>query len=337
MSRMIVVMMVNNIPKELAIYQASNGEIKLKEDIENETIWANQKEISDIFGVERSVVTKHIRNIYKDNEVDKNATCAKIAQVQIEGQRTVKREVEYYNLDIILSVGYRTNSKIAIEFRKWATKTLKDYIVQGYTINQERIQKNYDEFLRVVEDIKVLSQNTDNVKAGDVLELIKAFSATWFGLDSYDREELPKEGITKVNLEYEVEKLYDDIAIFKQELMNRGEAAEIFATEKTQRSLEGIIGNVFQSVFGEDAYPTVEEKAAHLLYFVVKNHPFNDGNKRCGAFSFIWLLKRAGFDVEKFINPNALTALTLLIAESNPNDKERMVGLVLLMLRDGLS
>jgi prophage maintenance system killer protein/DNA-binding MarR family transcriptional regulator len=327
--------MMNNIPKELAIYQASNGEIKLKEDIENETIWANQKEISDIFGVERSVVTKHIRNIYKDNEVEKNATSAKIAQVQTEGKRTVKREVEYYNLDIILAVGYRVNSKIAIEFRKWATKTLKEHILQGYTINKERIQKNYDEFLRVVEDIKVLSQNADNVRAEDVLELIKAFSATWFGLDSYDREELPKEGITKVNLEYEVEKLYDDIAIFKQELMNRGEAAEIFATEKTQRSLEGIVGNVFQSVFGEDAYPTVEEKAAHLLYFVVKNHPFNDGNKRCGAFSFIWLLKRAGFNVEKFINPNALTALTLLIAESNPNDKERMVGLVLLMLRDG--
>ena len=327
--------MMNNIPKELAIYQADNGEIKLKEDVENETIWANQKEISDIFGVERSVVTKHIRNIYKDNEVDKNATSAKIAQVQTEGKRTVKREVEYYNLDIILAVGYRVNSKIAIEFRKWATTILKEHIVQGYTLNKERLQKNYDEFLHVVEEMKLLSQNTDNVRAEDVLELIKAFSATWFGLDSYDREELPKEGITKVNLEYEVEKLYDDIAIFKQELMNRGEAAEIFATEKTQRSLEGIVGNVFQSVFGEDAYPTVEEKAAHLLYFVVKNHPFNDGNKRCGAFSFIWLLKRAGFNVEKFINPNALTALTLLIAESNPNDKERMVGLVLLMLRDG--
>jgi hypothetical protein len=166
------VIQMNNIPKELAIYQADNGEIKLKEDIENETIWANQKEISDIFGVERSVVTKHIRNIYKDNEVDKNATSAKIAQVQTEGKRTVKREVEYYNLDIILAVGYRVNSKIAIEFRKWATTILKDHIVQGYTINQERLQKNYDEFLRVVEDIKVLSKNADNVRAEDVLEII---------------------------------------------------------------------------------------------------------------------------------------------------------------------
>ena len=241
---------------------------------------------------------------------------------------------KHYNLDAIISVGYRVNSKQATQFRIWATSILRDHMVQGYTINKTRIEKNYTDFLRVIDDIKILAHNSNQIKPNDVLELIKSFSATWFGLDSYDREELPKEGITKVNLEFEVEKLYKDISTLKQELIRRGEAAEIFATEKTKRSLEGIFGNVFQSVFGEDAYPTVEEKAAHLLYFVVKNHPFNDGNKRCGAFSFIWLLKRAGFSVEKFINPNALTALTLLIAESNPNDKNRMVGLVLLMLKD---
>jgi len=323
---------MNNIPKELAIYQASNGEIKLKEDLVNETIWASLDEISTIFGRDKSVISRHIKNIFSDEELIAESVVAVFATTA-KDDKTYK--VKYFNLDLILSVGYRVNSKVATNFRKWATHTLKEHIIKGYTINKDRLQKNYDEFLQVVEDIRVLSQNNDNVKTEDVLELIKAFSATWFGLDSYDREELPKEGITKVNLEYEVEKLYDGIAIFKQELMNRGEAAEIFATEKTARSLEGIFGNVFQSVFGEDAYPTVEEKAAHLLYFVVKNHPFNDGNKRCGAFSFIWLLKRAGFNVEKFINPNALTALTLLIAESNPNDKDRMVGLVLLMLTDG--
>ena len=323
---------MNNIPKELAIYQADNGEIRLKEDVENETIWASLDEISTIFGRDKSVISRHIKNIFRDEELIEESVVAVFATTATDG-KTYK--VKYFNLDLILSVGYRVNSKVATNFRKWATHTLKEHIIKGYTINKERLQKNYDEFLLVVEDIKVLSQNTNNMRVEDVLELIKAFSATWFGLDSYDREELPKEGISKVNLEYEVEKLYNDIAIFKQELMNRGEAAEIFATEKTSRSLEGIVGNVFQSVFGEDAYPTVEEKAAHLLYFVVKNHPFNDGNKRCGAFSFIWLLKRAGFNVEKFINPNALTALTLLIAESNPNDKDRMVGLVLLMLRDG--
>ena len=324
-------MKMSNIVNELAIYQASNGEIKLKEDVENETIWASLDEITNIFGRDKSVISRHIRNIFKDEELEEKAVVAFFATTASDG-KTYK--VKYFNLDLILSVGYRVNSKVATKFRKWATKTLKEHIVQGYTINNERLQKNYDAFLRAVEDIKLLSQNSENVRVEDVLELIKAFSSTWFGLDSYDREELPKEGISKVNLEFEVEKLYKDIAILKQELIARGEAAEIFATEKTQRSLEGIFGNVFQSVFGEDAYPTVEEKAAHLLYFVVKNHPFNDGNKRCGAFSFIWLLKRAGFEVEKFINPNALTALTLLIAESNPNDKDRMVGLVLLMLRD---
>jgi prophage maintenance system killer protein len=326
--------MKNNIPEEIAIYRATNGEIKLKEDIENETVWANQKDIAEIFGVERSVATKHIRNIYKDNEVDKDATCAKIAQVQKEGERSVTRNIEYYNLDIILAVGYRTNSKVAIAFRKWATKTLKDHIVQGYTLNQDRLQKNYDKFLHAIEEIKLLSKGKENIKAEDVLELIESFSATWFGLDSYDREELPGEGITRLTLENEAEKLYTDIETLKHELIQKGEATEIFATEKTPKSLEGILGNVFQSVFGEDAYPTVEAKAAHLLYFIIKNHPFNDGNKRSGAFSFIWLLRRAGFDVRHTIHPNALTALTLLIAESDPGDKDRMIGLVILMLRE---
>ncbi len=315
---------------DVLIYK--DGDFSIEVSIEDETIWLNAEQIATIFDVNRPAIVKHIGNIYKTEELDRDATCSILEQVAKDGK---KRKMNFYNLDMIIATGYRINSKKATAFRQWASNVLKQHLVQGYTINKERLQKNYDEFLRVVEDIKLLSQNADNVRAEDVLELIKAFSATWFGLDSYDREELPKEGITKVNLEYEVEKLYDDIAIFKQELMKRGEAAEIFATEKTQRSLEGIVGNVFQSVFGEDAYPTVEEKAAHLLYFVVKNHPFNDGNKRCGAFSFIWLLKRAGFNVEKFINPNALTTLTLLIAESNPNDKDRMVGLVLLMLRDG--
>ena len=322
MHRMGMVMMVS----EIVLYE--DGNVVLPLSFEEENFWLRQDEIAKLFDKDRTVITRHINKILKDEEIDEKSNVQKMHIANSD------KPVKFYSLDIVLAVGYRTNSSKAIKFRQLSTKVLKEHIVQGYTINKERLQKNYDEFLRVVEDIKVLSQNANNVKAEDVLELIKAFSATWFGLDSYDREELPKEGITKVNLEHEVEKLYDDIAIFKQELMHRGEASEIFATEKKQRSLEGIVGNVFQSIFGEDAYPTVEEKAAHLLYFIVKNHPFNDGNKRSGAFSFIWLLKRAGFEVERFINPNALTALTLLIAESNPNDKDRMVGLVLLMLRD---
>ena len=320
---------------DIVIYE--DGNVVLDAMVDGESIWLSQKQIAELFDVKVPAVSKHLKNIFNNGELDEKVVVSKMEKTTQHGAvsgKTQTKNINIYNLDSIISIGYRINSRRATQFRIWATNVLKDHLIKGYSINKERLQKNYDEFLRVVEDIKVLSQSNDNVRAEDVLELIKSFSATWFGLDSYDREELPKEGISKVNLEFEVEKLYKDVATFKQELMRRGEASEIFATEKTKKSLEGIVGNVFQSVFGEDAYPSVEEKAAHLLYFIVKNHPFNDGNKRTGAFSFIWLLKRAGFDVEKFINPNALTALTLLIAESNPNDKDRMVGLVLLMLRD---
>jgi len=319
------------LESKLAIYQADNGEIKLKEDAKHDTIWANQKEIALIFKVDRSVVTKHIKNIYKDNEVDKISTSAFFAQVQIEGKREITRDVEHYNLDIILAVGYRTNSRVAIGFRKWATKTLKEHIVDGYTINPEQIQKNHEKFLQAVEDIKLLSNN--QIASDDVLELIKSFSHTWMSLDSFDKDELPKDGFEINSLHVEAKNLYSDIKILKNELIKKGEATELFASEKNQGSLEGILGNVYQSVFGSDAYPSIEEKAAHLLYFVVKNHPFNDGNKRTGAFSFIWLLKKAGYKVKNFISPNALTTLTLLIAESNPKEKDKMIGLILLMLR----
>ena len=313
---------------DVVIY--NDGRFSIEISVDDDTLWMDAEQIASIFDVNRPAIVKHISNIYKSGELDKESTCSILEQVAKDGK---KRKKNYYNLDMVISVGYRVNSLKATKFRRWATNILKEHITKGYTINRDRLRKNYDEFLLVVEEIKLLSKNTQNVRVEDVLELIKSFSATWFGLDSYDREALPKEGITKVNLSYEVDKLYQDIATFKEELIKRGEASEIFATEKVPKSLEGIVGNVFQSVFGEDAYPSVEEKAAHLLYFIVKNHPFNDGNKRTGAFSFIWLLKRAGVDVAEYINPNALTALTLLIAESNPADKDRMVGLVLLMLR----
>jgi len=313
---------------DVVIY--NDGRFSIEISVDDDTLWMDAEQIASIFDVNRPAIVKHIGNIYKSAELDKESTCSILEQVAKDGK---KRKKNYYNLDMVISVGYRVNSLKATKFRRWASKILKEHITKGYTINRDRLRKNYDEFLQVVEEIKLLSKNTQNVRVEDVLELIKSFSATWFGLDSYDREALPKEGINKVNLSYEVDKLYQDISTFKEELIKRGEATEIFATEKTPKSLEGIVGNVFQSVFGEDAYPSVEEKAAHLLYFIVKNHPFNDGNKRTGAFSFIWLLKRAGVDVAEYINPNALTALTLLIAESNPADKDRMVGLVLLMLR----
>jgi len=316
--------------KNTKIYQAKNGAIELKADSNSETIWASQKQIAQVFDIERSVITKHIKKIYSDKEIDQNSTCAFFAQVQKEGNREVKREVEFYNLDIILAVGYRTNSAKAIQFRQWATKTLKQHITQGYTINSKRIEQNYQAFMSAVENVKLLAQN--NIKSDDVLELIKSFAHTWFGLEAFDEDKLPQEGLNKNQIKIKAEGLYLAVGKFKEDLMAKNQATNLFAQEKKKEALAGIFGNVMQSVFGEEAYPSVEEKAAHLLYFIVKNHPFNDGNKRTGAFSFIWFLQQTAFDYQQLITPQTLTTLTLLIAISNPSEKDKLIGLVLLLL-----
>ncbi len=319
--------------KNLVIYQAKNGGIELRGDFGNETIWATQKQIAEVFGIERSVTTKHIKNIFKDKEVDKNSTSAIFAQVQKEGKREIKRQVEFYNLDIILAVGYRTNSAQAVKFRKWSNRILRQYIYQGYNMNPEIIGKNYDKFIKAVDDVKKLLPENNAVKTADILELIKSFSGAWLSLESYDEDKFPIKGSTKKKVKIQADELYEAVAKFKKELIKKKQATELFAQEKKQKTLEGILGNVLQAVFGQDVYLTVEEKAIHLLYFVVKNHPFTDGNKRTGAFAFIWFLQKVGIKFRHKITPEALTAITLLVVESKPKDKDRIVGLLLLLLK----
>lgn len=186
----------------------------------------------------------------------------------------------HYNLDIILAVGYRAKSSVAIKFRQWATKTLKSHIVDGYTINPSRIEKHYKQFLKAVEDVKKLLPEDTGFEAGDTLELIKMFAGTWFSLDAYDTSSLPTTGASKKQVEFTAEELVQALLELKVNLIEKKETTHLFGEEKQIGSLAGIVGNVFQSVFGKDAYPTLEEKAAHLLYFIIKNHPFNDGNKR---------------------------------------------------------
>jgi len=325
---------MKKINQKLAIYQAKNGAIELRRDVSTDTIWASKKQIATIFGVDRSVVSRHIKNIFQDKELEKKVVCAKFAHTTQHGalkEKIQTNQVEFYNLDIILAVGYRTKSSVAVEFRRWATKTLKQHITQGFTINPKRIKENHEAFLRAVEDIRLLSQNNVQVKTSDILELIKTFSHTWFSLQSYDENKFPKRG-TKKNVGVAARDLYQDLEKLKKELIRKKEATELFAEEKQKGSLEGIVGNVFQSVFGQDVYKTLEAKAAHLLYFMIKNHPFNDGNKRSGAFAFIWFLRVAGYDFQAKINPETLTTLTILIAESDPADKEKMIGIILLLL-----
>lgn len=313
------------------IFQTNNGSLELKTDSDIETIWANLDQISQLFNRDKSVISRHIKNIFKEEELDKNSTVAFFATVQKEGKRIINRNIEHFNLDLILSVGYRVNSKIATQFRQWATQTLKQHITKGFTINEFRIQQNKDLFLKTIEDLKILTENISKIDSKNLLSLIESFSNTWFSLDKYDKNVFPTIG-TKQELLINATDLLNDLFVLKGELIQKNEASELFAQEKLQGSLQGILGNVYQTIFGQDAYETIEEKAAHLLYFIIKNHPFNDGNKRSGAFAFIWFLKKAEIQFEQKINPAALTALTLLIAESNPTEKDKMIGIVLLLL-----
>ncbi len=321
------------IASDIIIYQAPNGAIELNIDNEQETVRANQAQMAELFWVTSQNITLHLKNIYKEQELIEGATCKESLQVQLEGSRTVKRNIKLYNLDVLISVWYRINSLTGTKFRQRATTTLRQHITQGFTINPNRIQLNYQKFLQAVDDVKALASHSD-IPTDDILELIKIFGQTWFSLDAFDKQSFIPTETTPQTVYIQSQELYADILTLKSELMSRGEASELFAQEKNHNNLEGIFGNVFQSAYGDDAYPSIESKAAHLLYFIIKNHPFTDGNKRSGAFAFVWLLQKTGYTFRHKITPEALTAITLLIATSQTSEKERLINLVILLLQD---
>jgi prophage maintenance system killer protein len=319
-------------PQAPIIYQAKSGALELRGDIKKETLWATQAQIAEAFDVDVRTVNEHIKNIYKTDELAEESTIRKFRIVQSEGKRLVERQVNHYNLDLILSVGYRVNSKKATQFRQWATKTLREHITKGYTINRKRIASNYDAFMRAVGDVQALLPERVALDPKMVLELIKEFASTWVSLDAYDKEALKLGGVTKKKVTLVGDELIVLIGELKRELIRKGEASELFAHERNHGAVAGIVGNVMQTFGGKSVYPTIEEKAAHLLYFMVKNHPFNDGNKRSGAFAFVWFLRKTGARGASRVNPPALTALTLLIAESDSKKKDQVVALVTQLL-----
>lgn len=318
--------------QNMVVYQSETGAISLKSDDIVETIWATQKQMAQLFDVEIPTINEHIKAIFSSEELEQDPTIRKFRIVQKEGKRDVSREVAHYNLDMIISVGYRVNSKQATNFRKWATQVLKEHISQGYTVNEEFLKNRQSHIQKAIDTIRLLSEDSALITKGNVLDLIQGFTHTWFSLQRYDTDSLPEKGSITQTPEIDSADLYQDIETLKQTLMTQGEATPLFAQEKNQGSLEGIIGNVMQNVFGEDVYSTLEEKAAHLLYFIIKNHPFNDGNKRTAAFSFIWFLTKSDFPLASYITPNMLTTLTLFIAESEPKYKDRIIGLILELL-----
>lgn len=312
------------------VYQSKSGALAFKTDKKHETIWVTQDQMAFLFDVQKAAISKHLKNIF-DSEELREKSVVSILETTAKDNKIYK--IKHFNLDAVLSVGYRINSKKATHFRQWATKTLKEHIQKGYTINRHRIKSNYEDFLKAVSDIKGLLPPDSLVDNASVLELITLFADTWFSLDAYDRDILATEGATKKKVALTADKLTYALTELKKNLIAKGEASNLFGTERVRDSVAGIVGNVMQSFDGEELYLTIEEKAAHLLYFIIKNHPFVDGNKRSGAYAFVWFLRQAKIlDVTR-ITPPALTALTLLIAESSPKDKDKIIGLVCTVLK----
>jgi len=311
---------------KIVIYQAKNGAIELRGDFKNETVWATQADIARVFGVNVRTVSEHFVNIFKSKELKKISVIRNFRNTAQDGKIY---NTQFYNLDAIISVGYRVNSKTATLFRQWATKTLRSYIVDGYAINKNRIVKNYKKFLETVENIKNILPAGTMIDNKNVVDLILFFADTWLSLDAYDKEIVSKGKLTKKKIEITAEKISENLFQLKQNLLEKGEASDIFGIERNKGNVAGIFGNVMQTFGGKELYPTIEEKAAHLLYFMVKNHPFIDGNKRSGAFAFIWFLQQAKILNTNKITPSALTALTIMVAESNPSYKDKIVKLIL--------
>lgn len=265
--------------------------------------------MASLFDVQKAAVSKHLRNIFDSEELLEKSVVS-ILETTAKDNKTYK--VKHFNLDAALSVGYRVNSKKATHFRQWATKTLKEHIQKGYTINKRRIKSNYEEFLKAVSDVKSLLPSSNSPFDNEnVLELITPFADTWFSLDAYDRDALITKGMTKKKVSLTAKKLSQALIEFKETLITKGEATRLFGAEREKDSVAAIVGNVMQSFGQDDLYPSIEEKASHLLYFLVKNHPFVDGNKRSGAYAFVWFLRQAKIlDVTR-ITPPALTALTV--------------------------
>ena len=311
---------------EIIIFE--NQDVKLEVNMKDETVWLSLEQIAKLFDRDRTVIARHINNIFKDNELDKNEVCAKFAHTTHHGalsNKTQTRELDYYNLDVIISVGYRVKSQKGITFRKWATNILKEYMIKGYAINQKRLEY-LEKTVKLIDIANRMDERLENNDAKEILKVIANYSKALDLLDEYDYKTLvkPKGSDSDIKINYE-----DCINIIAQLRFN--EESDIFAIERNE-GLKSIICDIYQTYDGEDVYTSIEEKAANFLYMIVKNHVFIDGNKRIAATLFICFLNF--YDIlykedKKIIDNNTLTALTLLIAESNPKEKEIIIDLVM--------
>ncbi|MFC3114134.1 RhuM family protein [Cellvibrio fontiphilus] len=320
--------------QQIEIFTTQDGQAQLRVALDKDTVWLTQAQMAMLFDTSTDNIGLHLKNIFQQEELEENATTEEFSVVREEGKRKVQRQLKHYNLDAIISVGYRVSSKRATQFRQWATKTLKQHLVQGYTLNQKRLQERGIEFEQVVSLLSqtLANQSLVNPEGAAVLGVIHDYARSWSLLQGYDEQSLgnntaAQRGMAALDLDMALQAIGE----LKQELIAKGEATALFG-QLRGNGLASAIATIEQGFGDELFYPNVASRAAHLLYFVIKNHPLADGNKRSGSFLFLWYLRlNQGFlakPVEQLINDNTLVALALLVAESKPEQKELMIRLV---------
>lgn len=309
--------------KEIVLFTDGNVALEVPITPEQDTVWLNRNQMAELFERDVKTIGKHVNNALKEELQDQTATVANFAIVQKEGERSVVRQVAHYNLDVIISVGYRVKSKRGIAFRKWANKVLRDYIVKGYAVNDNRMNQ-------LKEVVRIMKRTEEQLDAKQILSVIEKYSLALDLLDAYDHQNMkrPEGGNTIYILSYEeCRKVIDS--------MSYGESSNVFGNEKDD-SFKGSIGAIYQTFAGQEVYPSLEEKAANLLYFITKNHSFSDGNKRIAAAIFLYFMDRNQalfLDDEKIISDHTLVALTIMIAESRPEEKEMMISVIMNCLK----
>ncbi len=318
---------------EIKIYKTPEGKTSIEVKLEKETVWLSQKQMAELFEKDSDTIGLHLRNIYKSGELDEFSTTEKYSAVRQEGNRKVKRQIKFYNLDAIISVGYKVNSKRGVQFRKWATQLLKNYLIKGYVINQQKLQKQAKQLNELKKTIKILRNTLEhkeltNEESKDLLKIISDYSYALEILDQYDYQSLKIENTSgKETYQLTYYEAIKQIELVKQTYGN----SKLFGREK-DNSFRSSIAAIYQTFESVDLYPSIEEKAANLLYFIVKNHSFTDGNKRIAAFLFLYFLEKNRMlyteTGNKRIADNTLVALTLMIAVSKPEEKDTMIKVV---------
>lgn len=326
------------INKNIIIYKPKKGRIDFRVQIENETVWLTQKDLSGLFGKNIRTINEHIKNIFKEGELEEKRVIRKFRITAADGK---KYEAKMYNLDVIISVGYRVKSREGVHFRIWATSVLRKYLVAGYAINENRIKQALNNFEELQNTISFLGSKiaSENLKGReqDIFNLLSDYSKTLSVLEEFDKNNIGDVAGTDSSFILDYESAIGVLKSVKQDLILRKQASDLFATERG-KDFQSIIGSLYQTFDGRELYSSIEKKAAHLLYFTIKDHPFSDGNKRSGAFLFVYFLKKNNYlykkSGEKKINDNALAALALLVAESNPKEKDLMIKLIMNLISE---